>query len=80
MRNYIDFVLQKVYTVILKGGDDVMKYKKDKNNKVQVRLTDGDLLLIDEIAAREKRTRSEVIRLLISRGVDNGKENQKIAI
>lgn len=80
MRNYIDFVVQNVYTDILKGGDVVMKYKKDKNNKVQVRLTDDDLLFIDEIAAREKRTRSDIIRLLIQRGVNDGKEKQKIAI
>lgn len=56
-----------------------MKYKKDKINKIQVRINDDDLSLIDEIAAREKRTRSEVVRLLISRGVNNGKI-EKIAI
>ena len=56
-----------------------MKYKKDKKQLIQVRVSDADLLLIDEIAAREKRTRSDVIRLLINRGVNNGKE-AKIAI
>ncbi len=56
-----------------------MKYKKDKLNKIQVRISDDDLSLIDGIAAREKRTRSEIIRLLISRGVNNGK-TEKIAI
>ena len=59
----------------------IMKYKKDKFNKIQVRINDDDLLLIDEIAAREKRTRSEIVRLLISRGINNGKEeHKKIAI
>lgn len=57
-----------------------MKYKKDKINKIQVRINDVDLSLIDEIAAREKRTRSEVVRLLISRGVKNNGKIEKIAI
>ena len=56
-----------------------MKYKKDKNHVIQVRVNDADLLLIDEIAAREKRTRSEILRLFIQRGVNDGKE-AKIAI
>ena len=57
-----------------------MKYKKDKKHVVQVRVNDADLLFIDEIAAREKRTRSDIIRLLIQRGVNDGKEKQKVAI
>lgn len=56
-----------------------MKYKKDKQHIVGVRLSEADLLLIDGIAAKEKRTRSEVLRALIQRGVNNGKA-AKIAI
>ena len=57
-----------------------MKYKKDKKHVVQVRINDADLLFIDEIAAREKRTRSDIIRLLIQWGVNDGKEKQKVTI
>ena len=56
-----------------------MKYKKDKHFTVGVRLNEADLLLIDEIATREKRTRSEVLRSLIQKGVNDGK-TAKIAI
>lgn len=55
-----------------------MKYKKDKTRLLQVRLSDTDLLELDKIAEVEKRTRSDVIRLLIARGVTDGK--QKAAI
>jgi len=56
-----------------------MKYKKDKNYIIQVRVTEADLLLIDEMAAKEKRTRSEMLRSFINRGVSDGKE-AKVAI
>ena len=56
-----------------------MKYKKDKTQIVGIRLSEADLLSIDEIAAREKRTRSEMLRLFITRGVNDGKK-AKIAI
>lgn len=56
-----------------------MKYKKDKTKVIQVRLTDADLTKIDEIATREKRTRSDVVRLLISGGVSDVKK-AKVAI
>lgn len=57
-----------------------MKYQKDKNFVLQVRVNAADLLKIDEIAANEKRTRSEILRLFIQRGVNDGKEEQKVAI
>ena len=56
-----------------------MKYKKDKNKLLQIRMSDVDLAKLDAIAATEKRTRSDVIRILISRGVDHG-ESEKVAI
>ena len=56
-----------------------MKYKKDKNKLLQIRMSDADLAKLDAIAATEKRTRSDIIRILISRGVNNG-ENEKVAI
>lgn len=56
-----------------------MKYKKDKNFIIQVRVTEADLLLIDEMAAKEKQTRSEMLRSFINRGVSDGKE-AKVAI
>ena len=56
-----------------------MKYKKDKNKLLQIRMSDADLAKLDAIAATEKRTRSDVIRILISRGVGNG-ESEKVAI
>lgn len=55
-----------------------MKYKKDKNRLLQVRLSDSDLVLLDELAEVEKRTRSDVIRLLIARGVKDGSQKQAI--
>lgn len=64
----------------MKGGDHVMKYKKDKNYIIQVRVTEADLLLIDEMAEKEKRTRSEMLRSFINKGVNDGKEAEKIAI
>ena len=58
----------------------LMKYKKDKTKLLHIRLSDADLASLDAIAASEKRTRSDVIRLLISsRGVGYG-EKQKAAI
>ena len=57
-----------------------MKYQKDKNYLVQVRVNAADLSKIDAIAAKEKRTRSEILRLFIQRGVNDGKEEQKVAI
>lgn len=58
----------------------LMKYKKDKTKLLHIRLSDADLASLDAIAATEKRTRSDVIRLLISsRGVGYGKK-QKVAI
>lgn len=56
-----------------------MKYKKDKNKLIQVRMSDADLAKLDAIAESSKRTRSDVIRILISRGVKNG-ESEKVAI
>lgn len=56
-----------------------MKYTKDKTKLLQVRVSAADIETLDAIAATERRTRSDVIRMLISaRGVtDNGqKENQ----
>ena len=45
-----------------------MKYKKDKNKLLQIRVSDSDIDILDQIAAKEKRTRSDVIRLLIANG------------
>lgn len=56
-----------------------MKYKKDKNKLIQVRMSDADIDKLDSIAAAEKRTRSDMIRILISRGVDHG-HKEKVAI
>lgn len=61
----------------------LMKYTKDKQNIVRLRISDYDLALLDSIAAEEKRTRSEIIRNLIKkRGVKYEKEikSKKIAI
>ena len=58
-----------------------MKYKKDKTKLLQVRMAESDLITLDAIAAAEKRTRSDVIRILIeSRGVNYGQTKQKQAI
>lgn len=55
-----------------------MKYKKDKKKLIQVRMAESDLEALDAIAAYEKRTRSDVIRMLIvSRGVNHG-QNKKV--
>lgn len=56
-----------------------MKYKKDKNFVIAIRLTEADLNLVDEIAAREHRTRSEILRAFITRGVNDGQKT-KVAI
>ena len=45
-----------------------MKYKKDKTKQLLIRVSEDDLKILDAIAAREKRTRSDVIRLLIAKG------------
>ena len=56
-----------------------MKYKKDKNFVIAIRLTEADLNLVDEIAAREHRTRSEILRAFITKGVNDGQKT-KVAI
>lgn len=56
-----------------------MKYKKDKKKLIQVRMSVADIEKLDSIAAVEKRTRSDMIRILISRGVNHG-ESEKVAI
>ena len=56
-----------------------MKYSKDKNKLLQIRMSDADMAKLDAIAEASKRTRSDVIRILISRGVGDGK-NEKVAI
>ena len=57
-----------------------MKYKKDKKKLLQIRVAASDLAVLDAIAENENRTRSDVIRMLISsRGVNDGhKEKQAI--
>ena len=57
-----------------------MKYKKDKNYTIAIRVTESDLEKIDAMAADEKRTRSEIVRMFIQGGVNNGKESKKVAI
>lgn len=57
-----------------------MKYTKDKNKLVQVRLSDEQLQQIDQIAFSEKRTRSEILRSFIIGGLTNGQKIKKIAI
>lgn len=58
-----------------------MKYSKDKKCLVQVRLSEPELEKIDWIATTEKRSRSEVIRLLIANGgLSYGKTSEKVAI
>lgn len=52
-----------------------MKYTMDKTRLLQIRVSDADMKKLDAIAADEKRTRSDVIRMLISsRGVTNGQK------
>lgn len=53
-----------------------MKYKKDKTKQLLVRVSESDLKTLDTIAEREKRTRSDVIRLLITKGDTNGQTIQ----
>lgn len=48
-----------------------MKYKKDKTKQLLVRVSEDDLETLDAIAEKEKRTRSDVIRLLIAKGDTN---------
>lgn len=57
-----------------------MKYTKDKNKLVQVRLSEEQLQQIDKIALIEKRTRSEILRAFIAGGIANGQKIEKIAI
>lgn len=45
-----------------------MKYKKDKTKQLLVRVSEADLKALDAMAAKENRTRSDVIRLLIAKG------------
>lgn len=55
-----------------------MKYEKNKHKLLQVRVSDEDLKALDAIAVIEKRTRSDVIRLLIaSRGLSYGEKETK---
>lgn len=66
-----------MYTLIERKVN-AMKYKKDKKKLIQVRMAESDLEALDAIAAYEKRTRSDVIRMLIvSRGVNHG-QNKKV--
>lgn len=57
-----------------------MKYTKDKNKLVQVRLSEEQLQQIDQIASIENRTRSEILRSFIVGGITNGQKIKKIAI
>lgn len=60
-----------------------LKYTKDKQNTLRLRISDYDLALLDLIAADEKKSRSEIIRNLIKkRGVGHEKEikSEKVAI
>ena len=75
-----DFYTYENNKVDCKVRHHITKYKKDKKYTIAVRVSDADLLSIDEIAAREKRTRSEILRLIIQRGINDGKEKQKVAI
>lgn len=58
-----------------------MKYKKDKTKLLQIRVSEDELLLLDTIASKKKRTRSDIIRMLIvNGGMSDGKETKKVAI
>jgi predicted transcriptional regulator len=59
-----------------------MKYARNgkKTNLLQIRVSDADLEQLDKIAAKERRTRSEVVRMLITGGVSCEKENKQVAI
>lgn len=41
-----------------------------RNNVVQVRFTDAGLAALDQLAKREERTRSDMIRILLRRGME----------
>ncbi len=59
----------------------IMKYKKDKTKLLQIRVSEDELLLLDTIASKKKRTRSDIIRMLIvNGGMSDGKEIKKVAI
>lgn len=59
----------------------IMKYKKDKTKLLQIRVSEDELLLLDTIASKKRRTRSDIIRMLIvNGGMSDGKENEKVAI
>lgn len=59
----------------------IMKYKKDKTKLLQIRVSEDELLLLDTIASKKKRTRSDIIRMLIvNGGMSDGKETKKVAI
>ena len=59
----------------------IMKYKKDKTKLLQIRVSEDELLLLDTIASKKRRTRSDIIRMLIvNGGMSDGKENKKVAI
>lgn len=53
-----------------------MKYKKDKTKQLLVRVSERDLETLDAIAEKEKRTRSDVVRLLIAKGDTYGQTIQ----
>lgn len=58
-----------------------MKYKKDKTKLLQIRVSEDELLLLDTIASEKKRTRSDIIRMLIvNGGMSDGQKNKKVAI
>ena len=54
----------------------LMKYKKDKTKQLLIRVSDSDLERLDRIAAAQKRTRSDVVRLLIAKGDNHGQQIQ----
>lgn len=59
----------------------IMKYKKDKTKLLQIRVSEDELLLLDTIASEKKRTRSDIIRMLIvNGGMSDGQKNKKVAI
>lgn len=41
-----------------------------RNNVVQVRFTDAGMAALDELAAKEQRTRSDMIRILLRLGME----------
>ena len=54
----------------------LMKYKKDKTKQLLIRVSDSDLERLDRIAAAQKRTRSDIVRLLIAKGDNHGQTIQ----